>query len=70
MKINYKNGLITWKKKAVERRLENKELKKRIEELKTSRDRWKEKAQTARMVSEQVQTENEKIKKQVKKFLN
>ncbi len=30
-----------WKQKAIERRLENKELYKRVKELKRSRDKWK-----------------------------
>lgn len=33
-----------WKTKSLERTKENKELKKRIKELKTSRDIWKEKS--------------------------
>ncbi len=33
-----------WKVRAIERRAENKSLKKRIKELTTSRDRWREKA--------------------------
>jgi len=33
-----------WKAKSLERTKENKELKKRIIELKTSRDSWKEKS--------------------------
>lgn len=33
----------TWKGKAIERRLENKKLLKRIGELKNSRDLWKNK---------------------------
>ena len=35
-----------WQKKAKERRLENKSLKKRIKELTISRDGWKTKAQS------------------------
>ncbi|VAX19218.1 hypothetical protein MNBD_IGNAVI01-1890, partial [hydrothermal vent metagenome] len=38
-----KNKGAYWKPRAIERRLENKELKKRIKELTHSRDNWKTK---------------------------
>jgi uncharacterized coiled-coil DUF342 family protein len=38
--------LKNWKKKAKERRLETKNLKKRVEELTESRDTWREKYET------------------------
>lgn len=44
---NIKNvsSFIDWEYRAKNRRIENKALKKRIKELSTSRDNWKEKAQ-------------------------
>jgi len=39
-----KNTINIWKEKAVERRVENKALKKRLKELIKSRDNWRNKA--------------------------
>lgn len=52
-------SLVSWKDKAKARRLENKALKKRLQELTESRDKWKLKAQ-------QRQAELEQTKQQLK----
>ena len=44
---------MSWKDKAKDRRLENKALKKRLQELTTSRDKWKVKAQQRQAELEQ-----------------
>ncbi|PIP55292.1 MAG: hypothetical protein COX07_00725 [Bacteroidetes bacterium CG23_combo_of_CG06-09_8_20_14_all_32_9] len=56
-----------WKKKAIERRLENKELGKRLKETKGSRDKWKAKAQRAQATLKKNQCKIERIKKNLKK---
>ena len=58
-----------WKKKAIERRLENKELGKRLKETKESRDKWKTKAQNSQATLKKNQCEIERIKKNLKKII-
>jgi molecular chaperone GrpE (heat shock protein) len=58
-----------WKSKSVKRNAENKELKKRIKELKSSRESWKSKY---KQKSEEVllcKNEINNIKKKLKKIL-
>jgi regulator of replication initiation timing len=51
-----------WKEKAKTRRLENKKLKKRINELLESRDKWKEKADKLKKANDKI---NEELKKTI-----
>jgi hypothetical protein len=58
-----------WKEKALERRLENKALKKRITELTLSRDSWKEKYVAKKEQSDYLENEMDKIKKKLNEIL-
>lgn len=58
-----------WKKLAISRRLENKELNKRLVEIKTGREKWKAKAQTHKNRADNLQRELELIKKKLEKIL-
>ena len=60
-KIDY--NAIFWKSKAVSRNAEIKELKKRIKELKASRNAWKEKYMGKKELAEKYAKEIESIKK-------
>lgn len=54
-----------WKSKAVNRNAENKELKKRIKELKASRDAWKNKYKEKSALSTLYKKELDMIKKKI-----
>lgn len=54
-----------WRQKALARRVENKELNKRIKELKASRDNWKNKYQKYKEKSDFLESEIQKIKKKL-----
>ena len=58
-----------WKTKAVTRNLENKELKKRIKELKFSRDKWKGKYMKKKDESLVYKKELDSIKKKIEKIV-
>ena len=66
MQIDY--NAIYWKSKSVTRNAENKELKKRIIELKFSRDNWKSKYMLTREQLLKVEKEIEAIKKKIEKI--
>jgi hypothetical protein len=57
-----------WKQKAIERRLENKELNKRIKELKRSRDNWKNKYVDEKKITCSFKQELTLIKKKLTKI--
>jgi hypothetical protein len=58
-----------WKKLAISRRLENKELNKRLTETKASREKWKVKALSHKHKADSLQRELESIKKKVENIL-
>lgn len=58
-----------WKSKAVSRNAENKELKKRIKELKGSRESWKQKYKEKSMLSSLYKKELDSIKKKIEKIV-
>ena len=65
-----KNGNIDWKARAIDRRLVNKELKKRIKELTISRDVWKEKAIERKEAINQQNKHIVSIKKNIQKIMH
>lgn len=52
-----------WKDKAITRRMENKELKKRLKETKASRENWKKKSMHYKALANTYKYELQKIKK-------
>ena len=54
-----------WKYRAIERRLENKALKKRIKELKISRDGWHDRAMDSKQMNDELTTKLNSIKKKI-----
>jgi len=58
-----------WKKLAISRRLENKELNKRLSETKAGREKWKAKALSHKHKADSLQRELEIIKKKVENIL-
>ncbi len=63
------NIFTNWRTKAIQRRLENKELKKRIKELKKSRDGWKAKSQKVSSINKKIKHEIDLIKKKLLRIL-
>ncbi len=59
-----------WKSRSVKRNAENKELKKRIKELKASRNNWKEKYMLKRDQFMKVDKEISSIKKTIEKIVS
>lgn len=59
-----------WKSRSVKRNAENKELKKRIKELKAGRDNWKKKYMLKRDQFMKVDKEISSIKKTIEKIVN
>lgn len=59
-----------WKSRSVKRNAENKELKKRIKELKAGRDNWKKKYMLKRDQFMKVDKEIISIKKTIEKIVN
>lgn len=59
-----------WKSRSVLRNAENKELKKRIKELKVSRDKWKQKYMNKKTQLEKAENEIKLIKKTIEKIVN
>ena len=60
---------IDWETRAKERRIENKALKKRIKELKVSRDLWKSKYVKTKGILMTVQKKVESVKKNVQQIM-
>ena len=60
---------IDWKERAINRRLLNKELKKRIKELTISRDSWREKAIERKETINQQNKYIAAIKKNIQKIM-
>lgn len=54
-----------WKVRAIDRRLENKALKKRIKELTLSRDTWREKSKKHKEEKEALQKKLNAVKKKL-----
>lgn len=67
---NKDDSNINWKDKAVRRQKENKELHKRIREIKEGRDKWKEKFQKDREVTIKLEKEIDRIKKNLGKIIH
>jgi len=61
---------IEWEIRAKERRLENKELKKRIKELSFSRDVWKKKYMNQKIELIDVKKKVDVVKKKVQQIMN
>lgn len=61
---------INWKTRAKDRRIEIKELKKRIKELTTSRDEWKVKYMNQKEVLNEMKKKVGVIKKNIHHILN
>ena len=59
-----------WKSRSVRRNAENKELKKRIKELKLSRDKWKQKYMNKKTQLEKTEKEIRSIKKTIEKIMD
>ncbi len=59
-----------WEIRAKERRVENKALKKRIKELKVSRDLWKSKYINSRDTLMTIQKKFESVKKNVQQIMS
>jgi len=59
-----------WETRAKDRRIENKELKKRIKELTISRDDWKTKYMKQKSVLDEMKTKVGIIKKNIQHILN
>ena len=57
-----------WKEKALQRTLENKQLKKRIKELKNSRDSWKEKSVEHKLRADKMEFNLKKTRKLIEKI--
>ncbi len=60
---------IDWKDRAIVRRYENKQLKKRIKELTLSRDTWREKAIERKEGITQLKRQVQLIKKNIQKII-
>jgi hypothetical protein len=58
-----------WKTLAISRRLENKELNKRLTETKAGREKWKVKALSHKLKADSLKRELEIIKKKVENIL-
>ena len=58
-----------WKALAIKRRLENKELNKRLKETKKSRDSWKTKATEHKSKADKLEKEIKLIKKKIENIL-
>ncbi len=58
-----------WKSKSIERTKENKEIKKRIKEIKESRDSWKEKAMLNKSRCTALEKSLKKTKKSIEKLV-
>lgn len=61
---------IDWKDRAINRRLENKKLKKTIKEITTSRDFWKVKAIERSKKLNELEDKMTEIKKNFQKIMN
>ena len=69
MGSQHKNLENQWKIKAIERQIENKDLRKRLKESKTSRDQWKHKAFERIEEIRILEIEIDRIKKNLKKII-
>jgi uncharacterized protein YlxW (UPF0749 family) len=58
-----------WRTKAVERREENRELKKRIKEKNASRENWKQKYKKEKARADESEKELQAIKKKLQKLV-
>lgn len=58
-----------WKSRAIERREENKALKKRIKEITQSRDNWKNKYKDTKIQKDLYESELNKIKKKLNEII-
>lgn len=58
-----------WKERAINRRLENKILKKRIKELTVSRDNWKTKYMLVKEIKNEFECELKSIKKKLNEIV-
>jgi hypothetical protein len=61
---------IDWKTRAIDRRLENKKLKKKCKELTISRDAWKEKAIKRKADINVLNKQLSVVKKNIQKIIN
>ena len=61
---------IDWKVRAIDRRLENKRLKKKCKELTVSRDGWKEKAIKRKAAINVLDKQLSAVKKNIQRIIN
>ena len=69
MGAQLKNIKNLWKNKAIERQIENKDLRKRLKESKTSRNQWKQKAFDRKEEIIKLEIEIDRIKKNLLKII-
>jgi hypothetical protein len=69
METQHRNAVNIWKNKAKERQIENKDLRKRLKESKTSRDQWKQKAFERKEEIKALEIEIDRIKKNLMKII-
>ena len=60
---------LNWRQKAVQRQKQNKEMKKRLKEVKASRENWKMKSMMNKEVIIKLENEIERIKKNLTKII-
>ena len=65
-----KNTDRNWKQKAIDRQIENKDLRKRLKESKASRDNWKNKAFQRNEKIKRLEDEVDNIKKNLLKIID
>ena len=64
------NSMSTWKHKAIQRQIQLKNMRKRLIEVKNSRDKWKHKSKKHIKEINSLETELEGIKKNLMKIIN
>jgi hypothetical protein len=67
-KTNYQSST-DWKALAIQRRLENKELNKRLEEIRRGREKWKTKALSYKLKADNLEREIKIIKNKIENIL-
>lgn len=64
------NSALTWKHKAIQRQIQLKNMRKRLKEVKNSRDNWKHKSKKHLEEINSLETKLERIKKNLTKIIN
>ena len=63
------NSTSTWKHKAIQRQIQLKNMRKRLKEVKLSRNNWKEKTKEHLQTINKLENEIERIKKNLTKII-